>query len=493
MKLLKRSALVFLAAAVLLSLAACAGTTQKTVLFSYEGEEFYSGTFSFMLSSEKAYYEQYFNYINSYYNAGLGWSSVMDEETGKTYGDVIEEGIILNPKCMLIVDYFCKQYGLELTDESAVSTVEEYIRQDMENAGGNEYELNLAYSDYGVDIDMVRDFYMLYSKMSLLQDYLYGENGIQKIAESAVRESFEEQYYKLESIYFSYYSNTANTELKELDEVTDEAIAEYFAENYVKVRHILFKTIDSSGNSISDSEKEVKKAQAQELFDKIISGETTFDDNYDKSEDPGSDTYPEGYVFTKGEMVEEFETAAFDMEVGEYRLVETPNGWHIMNKVALEEDDIEEVIISSNTVTVEEACREALTKQIINQQAQEFYDKIESGDAVFGDGGEDAEYEYDDGTVFKQGEGDETLEKAALELETGETAAVVVDDYGTYIIRRIALSDEDFESKYSTVESALISEAYAAYLDSFIPGITVNEEELAKYDITTAKSLLITN
>ena len=56
MKLLKRSALVFLAAAVLLSLAACAGTTQKTVLFSYEGEEFYSGTFSFMLSSEKAYY-----------------------------------------------------------------------------------------------------------------------------------------------------------------------------------------------------------------------------------------------------------------------------------------------------------------------------------------------------------------------------------------------------------------------------------------------------
>ena len=86
-----------------------------------------------------------------------------------------------------------------------------------------------------------------------------------------------------------------------------------------------------------------------------------------------------------------------------------------------------------------------------------------------------------------------SAQEAALELEKGETAAVVVDDYGTYIIRRIALSDEDFESKYSTVESALISEAYAAYLDSFIPSITVNEEELAKYDITTAKSLLITN
>lgn len=130
--------------------------------------------------------------------------------------------------------------------------------------------------------------------------------------------------------------------------MTDEAIAEYFKENYVKVRHILFKTIDDSRNPLPDDQIAVKKAEAQELYDRIVAGETTFDDNYSKSEDGGSTTYPDGYVFTYDEMVEEFEEAAFEMEVGEYRLVETSNGWHIMCKEELEDDDIEGTSISGS-------------------------------------------------------------------------------------------------------------------------------------------------
>lgn len=50
-------------------------------------------------------------------------------------------------------------------------------------------------------------------------------------------------------------------------------------------------------------------------------------------------------------------------------------------------------------------------------------------------------------------------------------------------------TDEDFNAKYSAVESTLIDEAYVEYLDSFVDSVTVNEEELAKYDINTAKAL----
>ena len=39
------------------------------------------------------------------------------------------------------------------------------------------------------------------------------------------------------------------------------------------------------------------------------------------------------------------------------------------------------------------------------------------------------------------------------------------------------------------MESTLIDEAYVEYLDSFVDSVTVNEEELAKYDINTAKAL----
>lgn len=132
-----------------------------------------------------------------------------------------------------------------------------------------------------------------------------------------------------------------------------------------------------------------------------------------------------------------------------------------------------------------------MTKQLIGEQAEAFYEQLQNGEAEFADGGDDAEYEYDAGTVFKIGEGDEAIEKAALDLETGETAIVTVDAYGVYILRRVDTTEEDFNAKYSTVESTLIDEAYVKYLDSFVDSVTVNEEELAKYDINTAKSLVI--
>ena len=490
MKFVRKAVVLLLAAAMLFSFCACASGAEKTVLFSYEGTDFYSGTFSYMLSSEKAYYEQQFAYINYYYSgANLGWSSVLDEETGMTYADAVWESLVLNAKRMVIVNHLLKQYNLKLTDESAVSTIEGYIEQDMEDYGdGNEYGLNLFYADYGVDIDMVRDYYLNNASLSVLRDYLYGDNGIQKIAADAVRESFDEQYYKVESIFFNYYTDTGSTTLKTPEGVTDEAIAEYFKENYVKVRHILFKTVDDSRNPLPDDQIAVKKAEAQELYDRIVAGETTIDDNYSKSEDGGSTTYPDGYVFTYDEMVEEFEEAAFEMEVGEYRLVETSNGWHIMCKEELEDDDIEGTSISGST-KIETACKTALTKKLIGEQAAAFYEQIKSGEAEFADGGDDAAYAYDAGTVFKTGESDEALEEAALALKTGETALVTVDAYGVYIIKRVDTTDEDFNAKYSAVESTLIDEAYVEYLDSFVDSVTVNEEELAKYDINTAKAL----
>lgn len=374
----------------------------KTVLFSYEGTDFYSGTFSYMLSSEKAYYEQQFAYINYYYSgATSAGSSVLDEETGMTYADAVWESLVLNAKRMVIVNHLLKQYNLKLTDESAVSTIEGYIEQDMEDYGdGNEYGLNLFYADYGVDIDMVRDYYLNNASLSVLRDYLYGDNGIQKIAADAVRESFDEQYYKVDVDLFQLLYRHRQHHAQNARGRDREAIAEYFKENYVKVRHILFKTIDDSRNPLPDDQIAVKKAEAQELYDRIVAGETTFDDNYSKSEDGGSTTYPDGYVFTYDEMVEEFEEAAFEMEVGEYRLVETSNGWHIMCKEELEDDDIEGTSISGST-KIETACKTALTKKLIGEQAAAFYEQIKSGEAEFADGGDDAAYAYEAGTVIQ--------------------------------------------------------------------------------------------
>ena len=129
MKLVRKTVVLLLAAAMLLTFCACATGAEKTVLFSYEGTDFYSGTFSYMLSSEKAYYEQQFAYINYYYSdANLGWSSVLDEESGMTYADAVWESLVLNAKRMVVVNHLLKQYNLALTDESAVSTIWCYLQ-----------------------------------------------------------------------------------------------------------------------------------------------------------------------------------------------------------------------------------------------------------------------------------------------------------------------------------------------------------------------------
>lgn len=75
---------------------------------------------------------------------------------------------------------------------------------------------------------------------------------------------------------------------------------------------------------------------ANEVYEKAASG-ADFDalvKEYGK--DPGMESNPTGYVFTKGEMVEEFEQASFALKDGEIsRPVKSTYGYHIIKREAL--------------------------------------------------------------------------------------------------------------------------------------------------------------
>ena len=116
----------------------------------------------------------------------------------------------------------------------------------------------------------------------------------------------------------------------------DEAeVIKNFRENYVKAKHILISTTDAATGAALP-EEDVAKAQqkAQDILNQLNAG-ADFDELMNaNSEDPGLQSAPDGYVFTKGEMVPEFEEAAFALAENQISgLVNTSYGIHILKRV----------------------------------------------------------------------------------------------------------------------------------------------------------------
>lgn len=175
-----------------------------------------------------------------------------------------------------------------------------------------------------------------------------------------------------------YVANKVSTKLSEEDErliVTDDEAKAYIAEKEkITAKHILFDTTDpETGAPLSDEGKAEIKVIAQEALDKIKSGEEDFDAVMnDLSADPGLQSNPDGYFFGKGEMVKEFEDAAYALNVGQMsELVETEYGFHIIKRVEDNLENAKELVMQDNyEIVIDELTKDAkveLNEKVINK------------------------------------------------------------------------------------------------------------------------------
>ena len=121
--------------------------------------------------------------------------------------------------------------------------------------------------------------------------------------------------------------------------ITDEEMKKYYEEHKkdyykdeVKASHILISTVDDNGKPLSEAKKKEAKKKAEEVLKKAKSGEEFSELAKEYSDDPGSAANGGdlGY-FTKGQMVQPFEEAAFSLKPGEISgLVESEHGYHII-------------------------------------------------------------------------------------------------------------------------------------------------------------------
>lgn len=113
---------------------------------------------------------------------------------------------------------------------------------------------------------------------------------------------------------------------------SDEELTQYFQQNYLAAKHILLLTTDpSTGEQLRTEEQAREEAQA--ILDRINAGEDFDTLMHEYSEDTGLASNPDGYIFTQGEMVDEFYQAAAALAEGEVSgLVQSSYGYHIVKR-----------------------------------------------------------------------------------------------------------------------------------------------------------------
>lgn len=123
---------------------------------------------------------------------------------------------------------------------------------------------------------------------------------------------------------------------------TEEQLLNELKENYYKAQHILISTKDvSTGEAYSAEKIEEARKKAENILKKIRNGEDFYNLMIENSEDPGVKASPDGYVFTKGEMVQEFQDATEALEINAVSdIVESSYGYHIIKRLPVTDSDL---------------------------------------------------------------------------------------------------------------------------------------------------------
>ncbi len=150
------------------------------------------------------------------------------------------------------------------------------------------------------------------------------------------------------SAYQSKLQEQYSAEIKEPEE---GEIVDYMENNYLRAKHILISKEDANatdGEAAADAtpgpateDEQGRKGEdlAKALLDRAKGGEN-FDELIAKyNSDPGMASNPDGYVFTDGTMMKEFEDCVKSLQPGEFGICETSYGYHVIQRLSLDDKD----------------------------------------------------------------------------------------------------------------------------------------------------------
>lgn len=267
---------------------------------------------------------EYYYWLNNYYQALVysygditDWDALNSYYTSSTNAEVVR---ILAQDAILYYNVI-----MSAAEESGVaSTIEEA-----------EEEIAVEADSYIGDGDGV----LTEEERASFEEYL-AESGVSYDTQILIAQ----QRMSEQSLYTIFSSS-----------VTDEDVSAWLAESgYMSAKHILLLSVDTSTReALSDEEIAAAKTKADELYTLLAKSyaEDTSEDKaefrayFDElmnqySEDTGLASYPDGYVFTEGQMVDSFEETvkSLDENYGLSGVVESEYGYHIILRQPLTTD-----------------------------------------------------------------------------------------------------------------------------------------------------------
>jgi parvulin-like peptidyl-prolyl isomerase len=161
--------------------------------------------------------------------------------------------------------------------------------------------------------------------------------------------------------------------------IPDEDVKKFYEDNpgkfedpeMVRASHILLSTKDDAKQELSDEKKAAKRKMAENLVKRARAGEDFAKLAKEYSEDPGSKDKGGEYKFSRGQMVKEFEDAAFSLKTNEVSdIVTTQYGYHIIK--------LSEKYPAKKRTLAESASniKDYLTQSVIEKQGPDYLKKL---------------------------------------------------------------------------------------------------------------------
>lgn len=265
----------------------------NVTVMSYNGVELTSGMYAFIFSALKTnylYLLQIYGDVDYVEDTELFWNSLADSST--TFANAVTDDINNHCKMLLICKKMADDYIVSLSSEDTQSIYDEY--NDYVSAYGGEENLEKFLSKFGLNADKLNEYLTMKQTVTAVQNALCAEGG--------------------------------------LCEVKEGSVIQRIAAEYVKVKHVYLLDEKYDGDAMK---------KANELLDLINSGEKSYADFADLSDDNSTSDYPNGFLVNISETEERYSSLVSALQIGQCGVCEADEGAYLIMRIEMTDEDYE--------------------------------------------------------------------------------------------------------------------------------------------------------